>query len=88
MTENKRTRLSLLILMVAAAVMGLIAVIKQDWTLLIWVTIAGGQAGLLRYYVGLVDEQAEIIRQQRDLIDRWTALSPKILRGLGGESDD
>ena len=88
MTENKRTRPALMVLMVTSAVMALIAATQQDWTLMIWTLIAGTQAALTRSYVGIVSKQAEIIRAQGDLINRWTTLTPEILRGLGRESDD
>jgi hypothetical protein len=83
--DLRSTRIATAVLMVAAAAVAIGAVAQRDWTLLLWVGIAAGNTGLLYSYIKLTEEQAEVIREQGDLIDRWVALSPKIIRGL---SDD
>jgi len=86
MNNNLRgTRIATGAIIAAAVIVAIGAVVDRDWTLLLWVGIAATNAGMLYSYIKLTQEQAEVIREQGDLIDRWTAMTTRIVRGL---SDD
>jgi hypothetical protein len=88
MKDLRSTRIALVVLLVAATLVAISAVVDRDWTLLVWVIIAAANTGLLYSYIRLTEEQAEVIREQGDLIERWIELSPKIIQAVQGETDD